>query len=214
MSKKFLLKELSRYDTGIFADVIYRNALIYSNETAHKCGEESVTFSQFNDRVNALIHALVSMGMKKGDVLGILSWNCIEYPDAYGAAMKFGFISSPFNARLRDDELAYLIDYSECTTLFVGPELVDVVNRLRPRIPKVKNFISFGTTEVPGMISHRKLLETYPKDEPNVEAREDDPIFLFYTSGTTGVPRGALYTFERAHGRHPKARHRVITRTG
>jgi len=198
MSKKLVLKELSRYNTGLYADVIYRNALIYSNEIAHKCGEESVTFSQFNDRVNALIHALVSMGVKKGDVIGILSWNCIEYPDAYGAAMKFGFISSPFNTRLQEDELDYLINYSECNTLFVGPQLVELVNKLQPRLKKVKNFISFGTEDVPGMISHRKLLETFPKDEPNVEAKEEDPVFLFYTSGTTGVPRGALYTFERA----------------
>lgn len=198
MSKRLLLKELSRYDTGIYADVFYRNAILYGNETSHKCGNESVTFAQFNDRVNATIHALLSMGVKKGDVIGILSWNCIEYPDAYGAAMKFGFIASPFNARLQDDELDYLINYSECNTLFVGPELVEVVNRLKPRLKKVTNFISFGTEEVTGMVSHRKLLDTFSNDEPEVEAKEDDPVFLFYTSGTTGVPRGALYTFKRA----------------
>ncbi len=139
-----------------------------------------------------------SEGVKKGDVLGVLSWNCIEYADVYGAAMKFGFISSPFNPRLQDEELDYLINYSECNTLFVGPELVELVNRLRPRLSKVKNFISFGPAEVPGMLSHRRLLETFPKDEPDVEAREEDPVFLFYTSGTTGVPRAALYTFDRA----------------
>jgi long-chain acyl-CoA synthetase len=198
MPKKLLLKELSRYQPGTYADVIYRNSLIYGEEMTHKCGEESITFGQFNERVNALIHALVSLGMKKGDVMGVLSWNCIEYPDVYGAGLKFGFITSPFNARLQDDELDYLINYSECSTLFVGPELVDVVNRLRPRLPKVRNFISFGTDEVPGMLSHRKLLATFPKNEPDVKAREDDPVFIFYTSGTTGVPRGALYTFERS----------------
>ncbi len=198
MSKRLLLKELSRYNTGIYADIIYRNALLYGDEVAIKFGDEVVTFAQFNDRVNALIHALQSMGDKKGDVLGILSWNCPEYADVYGAAMKFGFISSPFNPRLQDDELDYLINYSECTTLFVGPELVDLIDRLRPRIPKVKNIISFGAREAPGMVSHQTLLATFPKNEPNVEAQEDDPVFLFYTSGTTGVPRAALYTFARA----------------
>lgn len=198
MSRKLVLKELSRYNTGIYADIIYRNALLYADEMAIKCGGESVTFAQFNDRVNALIHALQSMGARKGDVLGILSWNCLEYADAYGAAMKFGFISSPFNPRLQDNELDYLINYSECSTLFVGPELVELVNRLRPHIPKVKNFISFGTADIPGMASHRTLIETFPKNEPDVDAREEDPVFLFYTSGTTGVPRAALYTFERA----------------
>ena len=198
MSERLILKELSRYNTGIYADIIYRNALLYADETAIRCRDEAVTFAQFNDRVNSLIHALRSMDVKKGDVLGILSWNCLEYADAYGAAMKFGFISSPFNPRLQDEELDYLINYSECNTLFVGPELIDLVNRLRPRIPKVKNFISFGTHDIPGMISHHTLLATFPKDEPDVEAQEDDPVFLFYTSGTTGVPRAAVYTMSRA----------------
>jgi len=198
MTKRFILKELSRYNTGIYADIIYRNALLYPDELAMKCGGESITFSQFNERVNALIHALKSMGVKKGDVLGILSWNCLEYADVYGAVMKFGFISSPFNPRLQDYELDYLINYSGCNTLFVGPELFETVKRLKPRIPGVKNIISFGTGGFPEMIRHRTLLETFPTDEPDVEAKEDDPVFIFYTSGTTGIPRGAIYTFKQA----------------
>jgi acyl-CoA synthetase (AMP-forming)/AMP-acid ligase II len=198
MSKRFILKELSRYDTGIYADIIYRNALLYPREVAFKCGQESLTFSQFNERVNALIHSLQSMGVKKGDVLGILSWNRIEYAEAYGAAMKFGFIASPFNPRLKAEELVYLINYSGCNTLFVGPELVETVKEIRPRIPEVKNIISFGDGDFSGVICHRKLLEAFPKDEPEIQAQEDDPVFIFYTSGTTGIPRGAVYTFRQA----------------
>ncbi len=198
MSKRLILKELSRYNTGIYADIIYRNALLYTDELAIKCGRESITFGAFNTRVNALIRALQSLGMKKGDVLGILSWNCLEYAEVYGAGMKFGFISSPFNPRLLDDELDYLINYSECHTLFVGPELIDLVLRLRPRLLKVRNFIVFGNDNVPEMTSHSQLIETFPKEEPDVDVREDDPVFLFYTSGTTGLPRAALYTFDRA----------------
>jgi long-chain acyl-CoA synthetase len=197
MSKKFILKELSRYSTGIYADIIYRNALLYADELAIKCGNESVSFGEFNDRVNALIHALQSLALKKGEVLGILSWNCLEYAEAYGAAMKFGFISSPFNPRLLDDELVTLINYSECRVIFVGPELVELVERLKPRLPLVRHYIHFGA-ERPGMLSYQQLRNTFPKDEPAVEAKEDDPVFLFYTSGTTGVPRAALYTFARA----------------
>ncbi len=194
MSKRWILKELSRYNTGLYADMIYRNALLYADETAIQCGHESVTFGEFNDQVNALIHALQSLGVKKGEVLGILSWNGLEYAEVYGAAMKFGFIASPFNPRLLDDELDYLINYSECRTLFVGPGLVEVADRLKIRLPKVKNIITFETAEIPGMTPYRPLLETFPQDEPVVEAQEDDPVFLFYTSGTTGVPRAALYT--------------------
>jgi acyl-CoA synthetase (AMP-forming)/AMP-acid ligase II len=197
MSKKFILKELSRYRVGTYADIIYRNALLYSNEEAFIYGKEKITFSEFNTRVNSLIHALNAMEVKKGDVLGILSWNCLDYADVYGAAMKGGFISSPYNPRLQANELDYLINYSEAKTLFVGPELVDMVNSLQPRIPKVKNFISFEVA-AQGMTYHRDLLANYSKEEPDIQVEEDDPVFLFYTSGTTGVPRGALYTQRRA----------------
>ena len=122
MSNRFILKELSRYKVGTYGDIIYRNALLYSDEMAFKYGSETLTFSEFNSRVNNLIHALQGMGVRKGEVLGVLSWNCLQYLEVYGAAMKGGYIASPFNPRLQADELDYLINYSEATTLFVGPD--------------------------------------------------------------------------------------------
>ena len=187
ISAKLVLEELSRYPVGTYADIVYRNAFLYSNNEAFVYGQERITFSEFNGRVNSLIHALQSLRVKKGDVHGILSWNCLEYPDVYGAAMKGGFITSPYSPRLKTDELDYLINYSEANTLFVGPELVEMVNSIRPRIPKVKRFLSFEG-RVPDMICHRDLLDTHPKEEPDVQVGEDDPLFIFYSSGTTGIP--------------------------
>jgi long-chain acyl-CoA synthetase len=186
------LRDLSRYNIGTFAEVIYRNALLYSEKVALKYGSERVTFAEFNARVNSLVHALHSMGVNKGDVLGVLSWNCLDYAYVFGAAMKGGFIISPFNCRLQADELDYLVNYSEANTLFVGPEFVEISDQLRPRIPKVKNFISFEGS-APNMICCRDLLANFPQEEPDVQVEEDDPLYIFYTSGTTGVPKGALY---------------------
>ena len=196
MGKEWILKELARYNVGTYADIIYRNALLYPEETAFKYGSTLVSFSEFNSRVNRLIHGLQSLGVKKGEVLGVLSWNCLEYTDVYGAAMKGGFIASPYNARLQSAELDYLINYSEASTVFVGPELVKSIDSLRPRLPKVRNFIFFKGS-FPGMISYDDLLRSHSQEEPDVHVEEEDPLFIFYTSGTTGVPRGALYT----HGR-------------
>ena len=190
---KNILKELSRYKIGTYADIIYRNALMYPEREAFIYGKERITFSEFNARTNSLIHALWSMGVKKGDVLGVVSWNCLEYLDVYGAAMKGGFVISPINVRLKTDELEYLINYSKANTLFVGPEMVEMVNALKPRLPKVKNFISFEGP-APQMSCHRDLLAKYSREEPDVQVTEDDPLYIIYTSGTTGVPRGALFT--------------------
>jgi acyl-CoA synthetase (AMP-forming)/AMP-acid ligase II len=196
MTGKLILKELSRFSIGTFADIVYRNALLHSDDEAFVYVAQRITFAEFNARVNGLIHALCSSGVKKGDVIGILSWNCLEYMDVYGAAMKGGFIASPFNPRLHREELEYLIKYSEANTLFVGPELVETVDSLRSRLPKVNHYISFEDSAV-DMVSHRELLSMHPSDEPDTNVLEDDPFLIFYTSGTTGVPRGALYTHRR-----------------
>ena len=95
MSNKFVLRELSRYQLGTFVDIICRNALLHADDEAFVYGPQRTTFAQFNARVNSLVHALRSSGVKKGDVIAILSWNCLEYVDVYGAAMKGGFIASP-----------------------------------------------------------------------------------------------------------------------
>jgi acyl-CoA synthetase (AMP-forming)/AMP-acid ligase II len=131
--------------------------------------------------------------VKKGDGIGILSWNCLEYTDVYGAAMKGGFIISPMNPRLQASELEYLINYSEINTLFVGRELIEMVSPLRPRFPRVKNYISLETS-APGMVSHHDLLSAHSDEELDVQVKEEDPFLILYTSGTTGTARGALYT--------------------
>jgi long-chain acyl-CoA synthetase len=197
MTSKLVLRELSRYKIGTYADIIYRNALIYPDREAFIYGSERVTFGEFNARVNSLIHALWSIGVNKGEGIGVLSWNCLEYADVFGAAQKGGFIISPINVRLQANELDRLINYSEVNTLFVGQELVELANSLRPRLPNVKNYISFGDS-MPGMMCYRDLLANYPTEEPDVQVAEDDPLFICYTSGTTGLPRGALYTHRTA----------------
>ncbi|MFC1921226.1 class I adenylate-forming enzyme family protein [Chloroflexota bacterium] len=196
MTDKYILKELCRYEIGTYADVIYRNALLRPDKEAFAYGPERISYKEFNGRVNSTVHALQKLGVKKGDTIGILSFNCLEYADIYGAAMKGGFIASPFNFRLQAEELDYIINYSECNTLFVGPELVETINTLKPRLPRVKNYISFEG-KADDMLCHADLLKEYSSDEPDVQVKEDDWMSIIYTSGTTGVPRGALYTQSR-----------------
>jgi long-chain acyl-CoA synthetase len=194
--KKFILKELSRYRIDTYADIIYRNALLHGDKEAFICGQKRITFAGYNERVNSLIHALRSLGLSKGDGIGILTWNRLECPEVDGAAMKGGFIVSPFSPRMRTKELDYIINYSDAKVLFVGPELAEEAEKLRSHLPNVQHYISLEDP-APGMLSYRELLRSFPATEPDVDVREDDKFIIFYTSGTTGVPRGAVYTHER-----------------
>jgi acyl-CoA synthetase (AMP-forming)/AMP-acid ligase II len=196
MAGRLILKELSRYNLGTYADIIYRNALLYPDREAFVYGSQRITFSHHNRRVNSLIHALASMGLKKGDGIGIASWNCLEFTDITGAAMKGGFVVSPFNPRMQPRELENIINYSEVKALFVGKELTAAIDELRPRLSSVEHYISLEG-RASGMVDYDDLQRTCPHDEPDVRVKEDDPFIIFYTSGTTGVPRGAVYTHLR-----------------
>ncbi len=195
MSEQFLLKELCRHKIGTFADLLCRNAILHADRDAFLWGTDRITFGEFNQRVNSLTHSLYSMGVAKGEVLGLLSWNCPQYFDVVGSAMKGGFIASLYNPRLQPEELKYLINYSEATTLFIGPEQVEMLGELKKSCPMVRNFVSLSCP-CPGTIEHHELLSG-DRSEPDSRIGEDDPFLLFYTSGTTGVPRGALYTHRR-----------------
>lgn len=197
MSDHLLLKELARYRIGTWADIIYRNALLYPDREAFLDGEKRVTYGGFNARVNRLVNALQSLGVRKGDMLGILCWNCLEVAEVYGAAMKGGFIASPYNPRLQSAELEYLVNYSGASVLFFGPEMADTVGTLRQRLPGVKHYITIEGTG-PDAAEYNELLGNAPESEPEIIPEEDAPLYIIYTSGTTGVPRGALYTHRHA----------------
>jgi acyl-CoA synthetase (AMP-forming)/AMP-acid ligase II len=193
MTTKLLLRELSRYKLGTFADVVYRNALLYPDSEAFVCGPERRRYGQFNQRVNALVHGLHALGIRKGDVVGILSWNRIEYPEVFGAAMKGGYVLAHFNPRLNANELAYVINDSEARLVFLGPELVEIAAQIRERLSRLETYLTFGEAAC-GVAPCREMLEGSSVDEPESEVGEDDPLVIFYTSGTTGMPRGAIYT--------------------
>jgi long-chain acyl-CoA synthetase len=193
MSGKLVLRELSRYQLGTFADIIYRNAILYPDSEAFVCGSERISFKRFNERVNLLIHGLHALGIHKGDIIGILSWNQPEYPEVFGAAMKGGFVLAHFNPRLKAGELVHVINDAEPRVLFLGSELVETIARIRKQLSKIEFFLSFGNAEG-RLMAYGEMVESQPKEEPEPRVGEEDPLTIFYTSGTTGMPRGAIYT--------------------
>ncbi len=187
---------LDRYPLGAFADIMYRNSLLYPEKEAFVCGPDRVTFAHFNARANRLVHALRALGLAKGETIGVVSWNCVEVLDAYGAAMKGGFIVAPMNTRLREDELTHVVDDSAARVLVVGVGCEEVVERIRPRLKHVEHYVSCAP-DVADMTPYGDLVAGHADTEPDGDIDEDDPFLIIYTSGTTGSPKGALYSHRR-----------------
>ena len=199
MAKKYMLRELCRYSLGTFANIVYRNAILYPDREAFVCGPRRISFKQLNERANALIHGLHTLGIQKGDIIGILSWNRLEYPEVFGAAMKGGFVLAHYNPRQQAEELVHIINDAEPRVLFIGPEFVETIDRIRKRLTKTELFLIFGDEEA-YIKAYRELVESQIKTEPESSVKEDDPLTIFYTSGTTGVPRGAIYKHKQKLG--------------
>ena len=196
MTKEYLLQELSRYALGTFANIVYRNALLYPDQEAFVCGPDRMSFKKLNKRANRLTHGLHALGIQKGDMIGILSWNCLEYLEVFAAAMKGGFVLAHFNPRQQAEELIHLINDSEPRILFIGPECVETVHKIHNKLPKTEVFVVFGA-EKGYLKSYKEFLKGQPKIEPGTEILPEDLLTIFYTSGTTGQPRGAIYTHQQ-----------------
>jgi long-chain acyl-CoA synthetase len=175
-----------------FKEILIENAKLYANKTAFLFKEQRYTFKEVNARVNSLINALSDMGVKKGDHVGILAYNCPQYFETF-ALSKAGLVCVPLNFRSVGRELIYLINNSEINTIIVANEFFDLVSSIRKEIKGVKNFISMNR-DVEGMINYEQLISNFSNDEPTNEISPEDDAIIYYTSGTTGQPKGAVHT--------------------
>jgi acyl-CoA synthetase (AMP-forming)/AMP-acid ligase II len=147
------------------------------------------TFDQTNERTNRLANALIGLGIGKGDRIGILQVNCYQFVEAYFAAAKAGAILVPLNFRAKADELSYMLANAETKLLFVGTRYLDMVDKMRPKLPSVEHCISIDEERV-GTLYYEALINSASSEEVFSEIDDEDITILMYTAGTTGRPKG------------------------
>jgi acyl-CoA synthetase (AMP-forming)/AMP-acid ligase II len=172
--------------------IVARNAQRFPHRAALICGDVSRTWSELEHRVDALSRALVGVGLMPGDRLAILLGNRPEYFELYFACARSGILAVPLNYRLTAAELATVLRHAEpaaCVTEAVYAESLAAVRGELPSLRQVwlleRDYRSFskGSSRLPADGS-----------PTNVSAPSDDrsAIAIFYTSGTTGLPKGAM----------------------
>jgi fatty-acyl-CoA synthase len=178
----------------LLGELIARNSRKFPNKEAIIFGETRLTWKEFNARINRLAHALMDMGIGKGDKVALFMFNCNQYLECYYALGKIGAIAVPLNFRLHTEEIVYIANNADAVALVVGEQLVDTIQGIRDQLPLIKHYISVSSEPIEGMLQYESLIQKYPDDEPLVLVDDEDPAFIMYTAGTTGRPKGAVLT--------------------
>jgi acyl-CoA synthetase (AMP-forming)/AMP-acid ligase II len=150
-------------------------------------------------RVKRLANVLDSLGIKKGDRVASFSWNNYQHLELYFAVPCHGSVIHTLNIRLSADQLAYIINHAEDQAIFIDAALLPLFEKAAEQVKGVKHYIVFNNdrpinTSLPGVLDYEDLLQNVPEDYEWNISDENSALGLCYTSGTTGNPKGVLYS--------------------
>ena len=157
-----------------------------------------LSFQELNQRCNQTANALLAAGVKKGERVALLLMNSAEFVEAYFALAKIGAVVVPLNWRLVADELEFILKDSGATRLIYGEEFIDTVADLHGRGERtdIRQWLQAeGEGEIAYFAgSYEAFRDAAGADEPPIGAEGDDMLYIMYTSGTTGLPKGVVHT--------------------
>lgn len=174
-------KQVLRAGMMLVGDLLAAQARRRPRAIALVDGNSTLDYETLNFRANKLANAIAAMGIRRGDRVAILSENRVEYIEATYAAAKLGVILAALNWRLARTELNHCISLVEPKVVLVSPRFVDSLREIEWSGPVIE--IGDGYEELLGRSSD---------EEPSVEVDPEDGLLILYTSGTTGLPKGAL----------------------
>jgi acyl-CoA synthetase (AMP-forming)/AMP-acid ligase II len=171
-------------------DILTMQSVARSDKIALICGESSLTFAELNMRANRVANVLKSLGVNTGDRVAIIVHNSIEGVEVGAACTKIKAIQVPVNYRLREREVAYVLNDSEAKVVVAAPELVQVVEQARAGVQGQPTFIAIGGYAPSGWLHYEEVVASASETMP-VVGEASLGSSMSYTSGTTGNPKGA-----------------------
>lgn len=157
------------------------------------------TYADLYKRVKRLANALVSLGVKPGDRVGTFAWNNYQHLELYYAIPGCGAVCHTLNIRLSPDQLAYVVNHAEDKVVFIDGTLLPLFERMAEQVNCVQHYVLFNApenvqTKLPNISFYEKLIAEAAEDYEWAVTDEKVAMGLCYTSGTTGNPKGALYS--------------------
>jgi fatty-acyl-CoA synthase len=159
-----------------------------------------MTYAELNDRIGRLASTLSKIGVQPGDTVGVLDWDSHRYLEAFFAIPMMGAVLQTVNVRLSPEQIVYTIDHAGASILLVNDEFVPLVQPILTHLPKVRKLVVLSDRKAPqtgGLTfvgEYEELLAAASPDFDFPDFDENAQATTFYTTGTTGLPKGVYYS--------------------
>ncbi len=163
--------------------------------TSQRPYRREITWSVFDEKANRVANMLIERGIKKGDRVAILMFNCLEWLPIYFGILKTGAIAVPFNFRFDSKEIRYCADLAEVHVLFFGQEFIGRIESIQEELSRGRLLIYVGDGCPTFAESYRELVADCSSQPPLVLLEEEDAA-IYFSSGTTGFPKAILHNHE------------------
>ncbi len=167
--------------------------IVYRRQVRH-------SYREFHERVNRLAGALVKLGVKQGDTVAVMDWDSHRYLECFFAVPMIGAVLHTINVRLSPEQILYTIDHAEDDVLLINAEFLPILEQIRGRIDTVRDYIlltddtSHHEAHIPFTGEYEQLLAVAPADFDFPDFSENTRATTFYTTGTTGMPKGVYFS--------------------
>ena len=162
--------------------------------TTAPCFRREITWNIFNEKANRFANLLLSRGVSRGDKVGILLMNCLEWLPIYFGVLKTGAIVVPLNFRYASDEIEYCLNLAEVDVLVFGPEFIGRVEEIADNISKNRLLYYVGENCPTFAEDYNAQAANCSSRSPAIDITDDDDAAIYFSSGTTGFPKAILHT--------------------
>lgn len=194
---------MAMMDIPLNSWLIFENAPKYAADTeiVSQIGPDSVhryTYADFGKRTQKLMHALDRLGLQDQDRVATLAWNGYRHLECYFAIPCTGRVLHTLNLRLSPEDLTYIVGHADDRVIFADPDLLPILEKIGDGLVNVSTIVVISD-EVPettlrNVVAYEDLIADEPETYPRKDIPENTPLGICYTSGTTGRPKGAVYT--------------------